>query len=194
MTANRKKTHKTVNLEITLEEALKGFSKNLQINFEIPCRCNILTRSECKNCYGYGYHKEVIADNFVFKPIFYNNQSVIYKSFYKDVDLIFKISVTANDSYKVKGKNIIINKNISIFKALCGGDISVDTPFGKEDLFLEEGRIADFIHIVEGKGLGPEGDLYIKFNIIPPKSLTTHQKQLLNNIIDENEKNSETQN
>jgi DnaJ-class molecular chaperone len=195
MQSNKNKVQKVINLNITLKEALEGFDRNLKINFEIPCvKCNAFTKNICKSCKGYGYIKEPHVSSFHFDPISHNNQSFYYKSYYKDIDLVVKISIESTNFYKVKGKDIITYYNLSIFESILGGEHEVLTPVGLQKINLPEGNIADFNYFIENKGLADGGNLYIKFIINPIKNLTKCQRQLLNRIIDEEEQKDKTKN
>jgi DnaJ-class molecular chaperone len=187
VTSNKNTFQKVLNIAVSLEEALFGFEKNLEIIFEIPChKCNLITKANCSYCLGLGYNKKTKSDKFIFKPIEYNFQSFIYPNYFEDNTLIIKINIINSATYRIKGADLIKTESVNIFKYILGGDLKVNTPYGDQIIAIPEGGSSDYMHLIEKKGLAEKGNLYIKFNSYVPKNLTNTQKDLLNRIIDEN--------
>jgi DnaJ-class molecular chaperone len=111
--SNKNTLQKVLNLPISIEEAIFGFDKNLQIIFEIPChKCNLITKSGCSNCNGLGYTKKTKSDKFIFKPLEYNFQSFIYPNYFEEHTLVIKLNIVNSDTYKIKGADLIKTENI----------------------------------------------------------------------------------
>lgn len=182
---------KTVNqtiikVNITVEEALTGnIEKKLKIFFEVPCNCSFVLRKNCPNCKGFGLIQEQKEKSFIFQ-IYEFNQRCVFKKYYKDIDLIVYFNIISNEFFKVKGKTIETEENLSIFKAISGGEIPVKTLKGTEIILLPEGNISNFEHIRKGGGLFGQ-DHIIKFKLYLPNKLSKEQKDFLYNLkTDEN--------
>lgn len=179
----QKSIQKVMFVRASVEEALNGFERDLNIFFEIPCeKCSALTKSICKNCKGWGYKKENKKAKLGFNEITQQDQSFLYKKFYKDIDLCVKVRIEPPEGFKIKGKNTESIENISIFKAILGGEHEVSTLFGKQKIPLPEGKISDYTFILPEKGLFG-GNHYIKLKVFLPKNLTNKQKNMLNKLV-----------
>lgn len=177
-----------IRLSISLKEALGTVDKTLTIKFDIPCdRCSFITRDYCKKCGGVGYIKEEKLGIFSFKNISHQNQTYVYKNYYKGINLHIKVNVTSDGEFYLKKDIIYVDVPLNIFKAILGGTIQVITPRSTATVGIPEGKIKDFSCCLKEKGLTGK-DLIINFKVFLPKDLTLRQKKLLNSIIDENKK------
>lgn len=176
-----------IRIDLSLKEAIVGVSKTLNIKFDVPCGCPFVIRDRCKKCGGVGYVKEDKAGTFIFKDISHQNQTYVYKNYHNGINLHIKVNIVSNNDFYIKKDIIYLDVPLHIFKAILGGTIDVKTPRSVATIEIPEGRVKDFSYCMKEKGLTGK-DFIINFKIFFPKNLTLQQKKLLNNIIDENEK------
>ncbi|WP_318312835.1 J domain-containing protein [Flagellimonas crocea] len=99
-------------------------------------------------------------------------------------DLYITFSITNNTNFKRDGANLYKNVEISLVKAVLGGEIQVETLTGKVKLNVAPGTENGTQVKLKGKGFpkykkeGQFGDLYLTYTIKIPKNLTAEQKSL----------------
>jgi len=174
-----------IRLDVTLEEALKGVEKRLNIKFDIVCDCTFLNRDQCSKCRGVGYFKQERLGIFQFNDIRHQNQTYVYKNYHKGITLQIKVTVLPSEGIILKKDTLYKEIPLNIFKGIMGGSLEVKTPKSDTIVELPAGRIKDFSVRINGHGLSGN-DFIVNFKIFLPKHLTSHQKKLLNIIIDEN--------
>jgi len=176
-----------IRLNVSIQEAIDGVEKILNIKFDVPCGCSFVTRDRCKKCGGIGYIKEEKIGTFLLKDIRHQNQTYVYKKYHKDINLHIKVNVVSNEEFYLKKDILYSDVDLNIFKAMLGGSFEVKTPRSVGIVEIPEGKIKDFSCKLKDKGLTGK-DFIINFKVFMPKDLTLHQKKLLNSIIDENKK------
>ena len=175
-----------VRLNLSLDDALNGVSKNINVLLEIPCRdCNILSRPRCPNCRGMGFIKKGKRQFFNFPPGVYQDQIFKYPNFVDNTDLHIKISIV-DSFFKFKGKNVTSEERINIFRAILGGPIKIRTLTGIEEVSIPEATIDNYFYILKNKGIGG-GNHTIRFNTYIPDNISEENKTLLLNILNETE-------
>lgn len=103
-------------------------------------------------------------------------------------DLIITFSIANNTSFKRDKNNLYSTVTIDIFKAVLGGEITVDTFEGKVKLKVKPGTQNGSKVKLKGKGFpiykkeGQFGDLYITYNVEIPTKLTEKEKELFNEL------------
>ncbi len=175
-----------LNLELSLEEALSGIKKDLQIFLDIPCVCNIITRRECRFCKGLGFIKESKKICLDIPGEIYQHQTFTYKDFYKNIDLQVRINILPSNYFKIRGRNIESEESLNIFKGIIGGDVLIRTLKGTQQIELSPYRIHDFNYILNGMGI-QGGNHIIRFKICCPENLTEENKIQLVKILNETE-------
>jgi len=176
-----------IRLDISLEEAIEGVEKTLNIKFDVPCSCPFVMRDRCKKCLGVGYIKEEKIGAFFFKNIAHQNQTYVYKNYHNGINLHIKVNIVSNGDFYIKKDVVYADVPLNIFKAILGGSLEVKTPRSVAIVEIPEGRVKDFSCRLKEKGLTGK-DLIINFKVFLPKNLTLEHKRLLNIIIDENKK------
>lgn len=173
----------TIRITIPLKEALSGTKKDLSVKFDIPCSsCNTLTAKSCKKCKGLGYNSEIHNSTYEFSSFRTQDQTFVFKNDYKGITLKIIVSIAPLDNIKVRGKQIEIEEQLNIFKAILGGDHEIETTLGNIRINLPEGNIANFSVVTKDHSLNWD---YVKinFNIILKENLTPTQKKLLNSFV-----------
>lgn len=103
-------------------------------------------------------------------------------------DLILKFSITNHTNFKRDKDNLYASTDIDLFKALLGGEITIDTFKGKVKLKVKPETQSGTKVKLKGKGFpvykteGEFGDLYITYNVELPTKLSEKEKELLNEL------------
>lgn len=99
-------------------------------------------------------------------------------------DLYIEIEVEPSVKFERRGFDIYSKVDIPIYLAVLGGEIKVDTPYGKVTLRIPKGSRSGEVFRIKEKGVpvigreGQKGDLYVKANIDIPKKLSRKEKKL----------------
>lgn len=141
----------------------------------------------CTNCQGRGYiiRDEIININLpphfdpqeVIKIPAVGDQDPISK---KAGDLYVRIRIIPHPKYKIKGRDIVGEVEISIFDLLLGKDLIYDYFGEKIKIHIPAGFKENYIRI-PGKGL-KDGDLILKINFRIPRKLTKRARELLEEL------------
>lgn len=99
-----------------------------------------------------------------------------------DYDIV--ISVTPNKRFQREGADIITNEEISFVTATLGDQIDVETIDGSVKLRIPQGTQPDTVIRLSGKGAPSvrgtgRGNHYVRLKVVIPKSVTSQQKELL---------------
>jgi molecular chaperone DnaJ len=92
--------------------------------------------------------------------------------------------VVPHSIFHRNGSDIITEVNISLTKAVLGGDISVSTLGGKVDMKVPAGTQSESIFRLKGKGIVDlhgrgMGDQLVKVIVEIPRRLTADQRRLM---------------
>jgi curved DNA-binding protein len=99
-------------------------------------------------------------------------------------DLIIKFVITNQTNFKRDKDNLYATIEIDLFKAILGGDITIDTFNGKVKLKVNPETQNGTIVKLKGKGFpvykreGEFGDLFITYKVDLPTKLTEKEKEL----------------
>jgi curved DNA-binding protein len=98
-------------------------------------------------------------------------------------DLYITFVIATDPEFKRVGDNLYLNKEISLFTAILGGDVMVDTLDGKVRLKVKPETQNGTQVRLKGKGFpvykkeGKFGDLIITYSVKIPTDLTEEQKE-----------------
>lgn len=170
----RKNKSFNINVEITLEEVLLGKEINAEIG--IPN----------------GKNKIV---NITIPPGIENGQQIRYQGMGDDTfkdsrpgDLLVNIIIRPHKSFRREGDNIICEKIISVWDALLGMNLQIETLENRKiDIIIPPGTQPDTVLGCKGEGLPNirtkiKGSLLIKIKIDIPKMISDNQKELIKKI------------
>ncbi len=99
-------------------------------------------------------------------------------------DLYVIIEILPHPTFQRHGNDIVTEANISLSKAVLGGDIIVPTLNGKVDMKIPAGTQAASIFRLKGKGM-PDihgrgvGDELVRVNVEIPTRLGSEQRRLM---------------
>ncbi|TFH49807.1 MAG: J domain-containing protein [Bacteroidia bacterium] len=105
-----------------------------------------------------------------------------------DGDLYLTFSIAGHPAFRRLGDNLFTTVNIDLYKAVLGGEITIDTLSGKAKLKVKPETQNGSRIKLKGKGFpvyrheGQFGDLYITYSIIIPTNLNVRQKELFTEL------------
>ncbi|MGS2726773.1 DnaJ C-terminal domain-containing protein [Psychroserpens sp. BH13MA-6] len=105
-----------------------------------------------------------------------------------DGDLYIEFNIRNNTSFKRDGDNLYTKIDLDLYKAILGGDMTVNTFDGKVKLQLKPLTQNGTQVKLKGKGFpkykkdGQYGDLYITYNIKIPEKLTEKERSLFEEL------------
>lgn len=103
-------------------------------------------------------------------------------------DLFIRFSITNNTRFRLDGNNLHTTEDISLYKVLLGGEITIDTFDGKVKLKVKPETQNGTRVKLKGKGFpvykkeGHFGDLYVTYQVTLPTHLTTKEKELFHEL------------
>lgn len=103
-------------------------------------------------------------------------------------DLLITFEIFNNTGYKRLESDLYATESISLYTALLGGEITVETLTGKVKLNVKPETQNDTKIKLKGKGLpkykkeGQHGDLYITYKVELPKKLSAKEKELFTEL------------
>jgi curved DNA-binding protein len=103
-------------------------------------------------------------------------------------DLYITFIIENDTAYKRTGNDLFYTAEISLYTALLGGEITLDTPGGKLKLKIKPETPNGSKMRLKGKGFpvykkeGQYGDLYVTFTVKLPENLTEKQKALFTEL------------
>lgn len=103
-------------------------------------------------------------------------------------DLYITFSLSNSTPFKRDGDNLYSTVDLDLYKAVLGGEITVDTFDGKAKLKVAPGTQAGTKVKLKGKGFpvykkeGSFGDLYITYQVNLPTNLTEKEKELFTEL------------
>jgi curved DNA-binding protein len=99
-------------------------------------------------------------------------------------DLYITFQIANNSEFKRSGNDLYTKANLSLYTAVLGGEITVDTLNGKVKLKVKPETQTGSVIKLKGKGFpvykskGQFGDLYVTYTVKIPTDLTEKQKEL----------------
>jgi len=103
-------------------------------------------------------------------------------------DLYIQFSIVNSTPFKRDGNNLYTSVDLDLYKALLGGEITVNTFDGKVKLTVKPETQNGTKVKLKGKGFpkykkqGQYGDLYVTYNIKTPTNLTAKEKELFTEL------------
>jgi curved DNA-binding protein len=105
-----------------------------------------------------------------------------------DGDLYITFSIAVNPDFKRLGNDLYTTVDIDLYKAVLGGEITIDTLDGKVKLKVKAETQNGTKVKLKDKGFpvykseGSFGDLYVTYNVKIPTNLTEKQKELFTQL------------
>jgi curved DNA-binding protein len=101
------------------------------------------------------------------------------------MDLYLIVQVKEHKDFERKGNDLYTNAKVSVFTAILGGEAEVETMTGKVKLTIPEGTQPEQVFRLAGRGMphlkspNTKGDLFVRLKVEIPRSLSSKQKELL---------------
>ena len=154
------------------------------------------TISQCERCKGTGLFNLYLpitetVDIHIPRGFNYNQQMILRekglpKYRYNNGDLVLSFNLLPHDTFKLKNKDLHINVEISLKESLIGFTKNIDHLNNKYITLTSESIIKpNMSKCIDEEGMPPEnekeevGNMYIKFKIIFPDTLTIEQRKLI---------------
>jgi molecular chaperone DnaJ len=168
----RKPSHIQTKIQITFEECVQGTSKTIEYKRMILCtQCK--EKEKCEVCGGNGYVYKNQKATLKIPPGVENNK-VLRVSKGGDVkegsvgDLLVNIIIEPSDKFKLQGKDVISNLEITLLEALKGTKKKVQTVKGEKTLIIPAlVKNKDTIRVPK-YGVPPNGDHVINLKVNYP--------------------------
>ncbi|MEQ8582827.1 MAG: J domain-containing protein [Marinoscillum sp.] len=103
-------------------------------------------------------------------------------------DLFLRFSISNHTVFKQDGNNLHTTVDLSLYEALLGGEVTIDTFDGKAKLKVKPETQNGTRVKLKGKGFpmykkeGQFGDLYVTFRVVLPTKLTDQEKDLFHEL------------
>ena len=103
-------------------------------------------------------------------------------------DLYLTFEILNNTPFQRVGNDLYKTESISLYQALLGGELEVNTLTGKVKLKVKPETQNDTKVKLKGKGMpvykrkGSYGDLYITYKVVMPTNLTSTEKELFQQL------------
>ena len=182
--AQQETSQQEYTLEMTLEEAVSGTQRTLQIPYSKPCEiCSgsgWIGHVVCNTCRGTG-HVDKTSSIDVKIPAGVKNGSKI-----RVEDIILVVKILPHKYFEVNGADLTEKIPISITEAVLGAEIDVPTLKGKLSVKIPPMTQTGKKLRLAGYGIpslkGNAGDLYIEIKVVAPEKVNSKEKALFEEL------------
>jgi curved DNA-binding protein len=170
----RKNKSLSINVEITLEDVLNGKDINAEVGMPGGKKKMINIHVPAGIDHGQQIRYEGMGDNSILDL--------------RPGDLIVNVLVRPHNEFRREGINVIIDKEISVWDALVGSNLTIKTLDNKTlDINIPAGTQPETMFSCKGEGLPHmrskvRGNLMIKIRVVVPRILNDTQRQLIEQI------------
>jgi DnaJ-class molecular chaperone len=199
-------------IEVTLEEAFRGGSRSLRMQVETVCpacrgegivardsrtrdgKRTVRSAAPCGNCHGSGAALEIrnidvtipkgVTEGTKIRLAGQGGRSAGGGS---EGDLYLKVKILPHPFFHVEGHDLLCDVSVSYDDAMLGGEIELPALQGPLSLRIPPGTQGGKQMRLRGQGLpmpggaGP-GDIIARVNIVVPASLTSDERNLVENL------------
>jgi curved DNA-binding protein len=101
------------------------------------------------------------------------------------LDLYLVVEIAEDERFQLDGHNLHAVATVSVYTAILGGDVEVETLAGKVKLGIPAGTQPDQVFRLAGRGMphlktpNTKGDLFVKLKVQVPRYLSSKQRELL---------------
>jgi molecular chaperone DnaJ len=102
-------------------------------------------------------------------------------------DLLVMLDIRDDERFERQGNDLVFDLALSFSQAALGGDFTVPTPYGDEEIRVQAGTQPETIIRLRGRGLpvlgqNSKGDLIVRVHVWTPERLTTEQERLFREL------------
>lgn len=179
-------------VEVTLREALKGTSKKLRVDENLPCgncvNLKPVQRMQCPNCRGAGHTHSTRFEEIAMEPGLYDRMQVRRERLGKfdpragrNGDLIVVVKLRQHQYFSVMGRDITCTVPVTILEAILGSEIEVPTPTGKVIMKIQPLTQTGRVYRLKGMGLAG-ADLLATIEVVVPKEISVDEVELFRKL------------
>ena len=199
-TARRPRRGKDIeySIEVTLEEAYSGTSRQIQMREEGPCSvCNgsgNIANALCSTCRGTGKVAQLRRLEVKIPPGVNNSSRIRIAgkggAGYRggpSGDLYLVVSIPPHKLFQRRGDDLQVEVPTPLLTAILGGEIEVPTPKDKLALKIPPESQNSQSFRLAGKGMphlkgSGRGDLFAKIKVVLPRNITPQEKKLFEEL------------
>ena len=147
---------------------------------------------KCGDCNSKGYKEENTSISVNIPKGIKNNFNIVKQGVGNEVagglngDVIFNVKIKKHDLFELNGKDLKVDKNVSILDIFLGGEFNQKTLDGEVKVKINKNTDTNKPLRLRGKGMlegSVRGDLFIKLNPKFPQKLTTQEQAALLNAL-----------
>jgi molecular chaperone DnaJ len=102
-------------------------------------------------------------------------------------DLLVMLDIRDDERFERQGNDLVFDLALSFSQAALGGDFTVPTPYGDEEIRVQAGTQPETIIRLRGRGLpvlgqNSKGDLIVRVHVWTPERLTAEQERLFREL------------
>ncbi|NNG17169.1 MAG: molecular chaperone DnaJ [Gemmatimonadales bacterium] len=102
-------------------------------------------------------------------------------------DLLVMLNLSEDERFERQGQDLYYDLPVSFSQAALGGEFTVPTPYGDENVTVSPGTQTGIVLQLRGKGLphlgrASRGDLNIRIHVWTPEKLTSSQEELFRRL------------
>ncbi|GAB4246225.1 MAG: molecular chaperone DnaJ [Thermoleophilia bacterium] len=102
-------------------------------------------------------------------------------------DLFVEIHVREHPYFQRDGDDILYRQDLTMFQAALGTTVTVPTLDGEEEIEVPPGTQAGDVKVLKARGVprlrrAGRGDQHVYFNVMVPRDLSEHQRELLREL------------
>lgn len=179
-------------IEVTLKEAMKGTTKQIRINDQMPCNACVhmkpIERRACTGCRGTGYLPHERVEDFNLPSGMYDRMEVRFRGRGKydlrvgaSGDLVVEVRIRPHSYFTLQGRDICCTVPITLYEAVLGSEIEVPTATGR--VIMNVRPLSQHGRVYRLKGLGLAGaDLLVTVEIELPNQITGEEVALFKKL------------
>jgi curved DNA-binding protein len=191
-------------LMVTLDEAVHGSVRSVQVRRGVPCeRCGgtgVRGRQPCGTCGGTGqvaktetYQVKIPAGVAEGQRLRVAGRGEIGMGGGAAGDLYLRVRLAKHPDFEVEEHNLIYEAELAPWEAVLGGNISVPTLTGRVNIRIPPGTQSGQKLRVRGRGLpqraGGNGDLIVTAKVEVPATITESERKLWEQLARESQFN-----
>ncbi len=185
-------------IEVTLEEAYSGTSRNISLQMEEPCSAckgsGMIQNLPCSACRGAGVvpnikrlEVKIPAGVATGSRVRIAGKGQPSYNGGTAGDLYLKITVRLHPAFERHGNNLNVNVQVALATAILGGEVQVPTPRGKLALKIPPETQNGRIFRLAGQGMphlgkSVRGDILAKISVVLPTGLSDEEKDLFRQL------------
>lgn len=183
----------THEIEISLEEAYRGTTRNIKIAFDEICSaCSGTGKSSsfgtCSFCNGEGVTRKSKTVNVTIPPGLDDGSKLRIPGVAGGRDLYLRVKIRPHPVFRKEDSNLILDLPVTLYEALLGAEVEIPILDGKK-VKLKIPPETQNGALLRLKGLGfvdpktkERGDLLVRVQVVLPRQLSAREKELFKEL------------